>query len=140
MLKDSMIYWIDQSNWVSPMVVQTRKHDPKNLRVCVYFRWINKVTPTEPYPTPFAGKIINEVVGHECYSFMDDFLGSNQLPIAKEDHNKATFICEFGSFSYKVIPFSLKNAAIVFSKTVIKAFQEYIYKIMVLLFWWFDCL
>lgn len=83
MLKESIIYLVDQSKWESPMVVQPKKHDPKKLRVCVDFRWLNKVTFTNPFPTPFANEIINEVVGHECYSFTDGFFGYNQVPIAK---------------------------------------------------------
>ena len=53
-----------------------------------------------------------------------------QVPIAKEDQKKTTFVCEFGSFAYRVIPFGLKNAPAVFSRIVVKTFQEYIYKTM----------
>ena len=45
-----------------------------------------------------------------------------------------TFVCEFGSFTYKFMPFGLKNARVVFSQIVVKAFQEYIYKTMVVYF------
>ena len=65
MLKDGIIYPVDQSEWVSPMVVQPKKHDPKKLRICVDFRWLNRVTITYRFPTPFADEIINGVVGHE---------------------------------------------------------------------------
>ena len=66
MLKARIIYLVDQSEWASPMVVQPKKHDPKKLRVCVDYRWLNKATKTDPFPTPFADEILNEVVGHEC--------------------------------------------------------------------------
>ena len=105
------------------MVVQPKKHDPKKLRVCVDYRWLNKATKTDPFPTPYADEILNEVVGHECYSFIDGFLGYNQVPIAKEDQHKTTFVCEFRSFAYRKMPFGLKNAPAVFSKIVVKAFQ-----------------
>ena len=52
------------------------------------------------------------------------------MPIAKEDQKKTTFVCEFGSFAYKVMPFGLKNAPAVFFRIVVKTFQEYIYKTM----------
>ena len=86
------------------------------------FRWLNKVTLTDPFPTPYADEILNEVGGHECYSFIDGFLGYNQVPIAKEDQHKTHFVCEFGSFAYKKMPFCLKNATVVFSRIVVKAF------------------
>ena len=71
MIKDSIIYPVNQSEWASLMVVQTKKHKPKNLRVCVDFIWLNKLTLTNLFPTLFANEIIDEVVGHKCYSFTE---------------------------------------------------------------------
>ena len=89
---------------------------------------------TDPFSTPFVDEIINEVVGHEWYSFIDNFPRYNQVPIAKEDQENSTFVSEFGSFAYKVMPFGLKNTPSVFSRIVVKEFQEYIYKTMVVYF------
>ena len=108
----------------------TKNNDPKNLRVCVDYRWLNKATKTDPFPTPFANEILNEVAGHECYSFTNGFSGYNQVSIEKENQHKTTFVCEFGSFAYRKMPFGLKNAPAVFPRIVVKAFQEYIYKSM----------
>ena len=83
MLTTGIIYPVDQSEWERPMVVQPNKHDTKKWRVCVDYRWLNKATKTDPFPTPFADEILNEVAGHECYSFIDGFSGYNQVPIAK---------------------------------------------------------
>ena len=134
MLTTGIIYPIDQSEWASPMVVQPKNNDPTKLRICVNFRELNKVTLTYPFPTPYVDGNLNEIIGHECYSFMDGFSGYNQVPIAKEDQKKTTFVCEFGSFSYKVMPFGLKNAPAVFLRIVVKRFQEYIYKTMAVYF------
>ena len=59
MLTTGIIYPIDQSQWVSPMVVQPKKHDPKKLRVCVDYKWLNKSTKIDPFPTHFADEILN---------------------------------------------------------------------------------
>ena len=83
-----IIYPIDQLEWASQMVVQPKKHDPTKLRICVDFRELNKVTLIDPFQTPYAYEILNEVTGHECYSFTDGFSGYNQVPIAKEDQEK----------------------------------------------------
>ena len=83
MLIAGIIYPIDQSEWESPMVFQPKKNEPKKLRVCVDYIWLNKATKTDPFPTPFVDEILNEVVGHEFYSFIDGFSGYNQVPIAK---------------------------------------------------------
>lgn len=83
MLATRIIYPIEQSEWESPMVVQPKKHDPKKLRACVDYRCLNRSTITDPFPTPFADETLNEVAGHECYSFTDGFSRYNQVPISK---------------------------------------------------------
>lgn len=130
MLAASIIYPVDQSEWASPMVFQPKKHDPKKLRICIDFRWLNRATLTDPFPTPFADEILNEVAGHECYSFTNGFSRYNQVRITEEDQYKTMFFYEFGSFSYRDMPFGLKNSPAVFSRIVVKAFQENMYKSM----------
>lgn len=110
------------------MVSQPKKHDPKNIRVYVDYKWLKRATMIDPFPTPFSDKILNEVPGHECYSFIDVFIGYNQVPIAKQDQHKTNFVCEFGSFTYRKMPFGLMNAHVVFSRIVVKVFQEYLYQ------------
>ena len=134
MLAVGIIYPIDQSKWVRPMVMQPKKHDPTKLRISIDFRELNKVTLTDPFPIPYADEILNEFTGHECYSFTDGFSSYSQVPIAKEDQKKMTFVCEFGSFAYKVMPFGLKSTPIVFSRIVVKTVQEDIYKTMAIYF------
>jgi hypothetical protein len=83
MLSRGIIYPIDKVEWESPMVVQLKKHDHKKLIICVDFRGLNKLTVMNLFPTPFVDEIINEVAGHEFYSFTNGFSGYNQVPIAK---------------------------------------------------------
>jgi hypothetical protein len=134
MLVTLIIYPIDKSKWANPMVVQIKNPNPKKYRIYITFRGLNKVTLTDHFPTPFTNKIINEVAGHECYSITNGVLGYNQVPITKENQEKTTFISKFSSFAYKVIPFRLKNSPTIFSRIVVKAFQEYIYKTMAIYF------
>jgi len=44
------------------------------------------------------------------------------------------FALVFGSFAYKLMSFGLKNVAIMVLRIVVKEFQEYLYKIMVVYF------
>ena len=59
MLAAGIIYPIDQLKWAIPMVVQPKKHDPMKLRIYVNFRELNKVSLTDPFPTPYADEILN---------------------------------------------------------------------------------
>jgi len=67
-------------------------------------------------------------VGKEYYSFTDGFLGYHQVRIIEEENKNTTFIIEWGSFEYNVIPFGIKNAFAVFSWIVIESFREFIHK------------
>ena len=89
-------------------VVQTKKHDPTKLRICVDFRELNKVTLTNPFPTPYKDEILNEIAGYECYSFTDELLGYNQVPIAKEDRKKKHFYVNLAHLLTGLCLFNLK--------------------------------
>jgi hypothetical protein len=134
MLATYIIYPIKKLEWDSPMVIQPKKHEPKRLRICVEFKGLNKITIIDPFPTLFVDEIINEVASHKCYWFIDVFWVYNQDLIAKEDRENTTFVTKFGSFAYRVVTFGLKIAPIIFSNIVVKAFQKFIYKTMVVYF------
>ncbi|KAH9294860.1 hypothetical protein KI387_038448, partial [Taxus chinensis] len=50
--------------------------------------------------------------------------------IAQEDQEKTTFTTEWGSFSYTVMPFGLKNVPVVFSCIVVQAFKDFIHNFL----------
>ena len=62
------------------------------------FRCLNAVTIKVPFPIPFTERILEEVIGHEIYSFMDRFSDYSQTNIAEEDKLKTTFVVEDGRF------------------------------------------
>jgi hypothetical protein len=71
MLAARFLYPIDKSEWAIPTVVQPKKRDLKKLGICVDL--LNKLIVIDPFPKPFADKIINEVVGNECTHLHIDF-------------------------------------------------------------------
>jgi hypothetical protein len=62
------------------------------------------------FPTPFTDEVLENVGGHEVYSFTDGFSGYHQIQIAKEDHHKTAFTMEWGSYQYIVMSFGFKNS------------------------------
>jgi hypothetical protein len=58
------------------------------------------------------------------YSFMDGFSGYNQINIAPADQHKTAFICPWGTFAYKKLPFGLKNAGATFQRAMSYAFHD----------------
>jgi hypothetical protein len=59
----------------------------------------------------FLNLILYSIVGHEMYSFMENYNGYNQVKMVEEDKVKPTFILEWGAYAYNVLSFGLCNVA-----------------------------
>ena len=55
---------------------------------------------------------------------MDSFSDYNQISICPEDQHKTTFICPWGTFPYRKMPFGLKNAGATFQRAMSYAFHD----------------
>jgi hypothetical protein len=122
LLKADFIYPIHLTQWVSNPVSVNKKQG--TIRVCTDFHDLNKACPQDNFPTPFIDQIIDECAGCESFSFMDGFSGYNQIQIKHEDQHKMTFICLWGTFAYRKMPFGLKNARATFQRAMSFAFHD----------------
>jgi hypothetical protein len=43
------------------------------------------VTKKDPYPFPFTNEVMNIIIKHEVYTFLNGFLGCHQISITLED-------------------------------------------------------
>ena len=100
------------------------------LCICIDYRKLNAQTVKDPYPLPYIDTILDEVAGHEIYSFMDDFSGYNRIKLALEDKEKMAFITEWGAFAYNVMPFGLCNAPSTFQRLINIVFQDFLLDFM----------
>jgi hypothetical protein len=114
MLEFGIIELVEESEWIIPMVVQEKKQ--VGIRICIDLRKLNDAFLHDPFPTPFTDEVLENVGGHEDYSFTDGFSGYHKIKIAQEDRYKTMFATEWGSYQYIVIPFGLKNAPTIFSE------------------------
>ena len=110
------------TEWVSNPVPVDKKQG--TIRVCIDFRDLNKACPKDNYPTPFIDQITDECAGNEIFSFMDGFSRYNHITICPEDQHKTTFICPWGTFAYKKMPFGLKNVGATFQRAKSYAFHD----------------
>ena len=106
LLQAGFIYLVEDSKWVSPVVVTPKKN--RKLRVCVDYKLLNTTTKMDNFPLPFLDEILNEVAGHERYSMCDCYSSYFQISIAKEDQKKNTFITPWGCFAYRHMDVSSK--------------------------------
>ena len=58
---------------------------------------------------------------------MDSFSGYNQIKMAPEDMEKTTFVTQWGTFCYKVMPFGLKNAGATYQHVMVALFHDMIH-------------
>ena len=90
-------------------VVMVKKTSGK-WRMCVDFTDLNKACPKDSYPLPRVDILVDSTAKHQLLSFMDAFLGYNQIRIHEDDQEKTSFVTSQGLFCYRVMPFGLKNA------------------------------
>ena len=69
--KAGFIYPVEDSEWVSPVVVTPKKND--KWRVCVDYKPLNAATKRDHFLLPFQDEILNEVAGHERYTVCDRY-------------------------------------------------------------------
>ena len=78
--------------------------------MCVDFRDLNKAYPKDDFPLPHIDVIVDSTTSIVIYSFMDGFLGYNEIMMEVMDKIKIAFIIVWGAYCYRVMPFGLKNA------------------------------
>ena len=127
MVFEGIIEPIEESDWVSPMVVKDNK-TKGGIRIYLDLHKLNDTCMHDPFPNPFSDEILNNVGGHESYPFTNGFSGYHQIRIVPEDQSKNTFATESRSFQYIVMPFGLKNSLDIFLHVVVIYFKEFIHK------------
>ena len=88
------------------------------------FRDLNKVFHKDNQPTSFIDQILDNCVRDEIFSFMDGFSSYNQIQIKPKDQHETAFICPWGTFTYKKMPFNLKNVGATFQRAMSYAFHD----------------
>ena len=53
--------------------------------MCVDFTDLNKACPKDSYPLPRIDQLVDLTAGHQLLSFMDSFLGYNQIKMDEAD-------------------------------------------------------
>ena len=95
-------------------------------RVCIDYRKLNVGTRKDHFPLPFVDQMLERVVEHEFYCFLDGYSGYNQIEVVLEDQEKTTFTFPFGSFAFTKMPFGLCNAPGTFQRCMMGIFSDMI--------------
>ena len=117
---------VEYPEWLAN-VVPVPKKDGK-VRVCVDFRDLNKASPKDDFPLPHIDMLVDSTAGHPMLSFMDGFSGYNQILMALEDMENTSFITEWGTYCYRVMPFGLKNAGATYQRAATTLFHHMMHR------------
>ena len=94
--------------------------------MCVDFTDLNKACPNDNYPLSRIDQLVDSIASHKLLSFMDAFLGYNQIRMDEADQEKMSFVTNQGLFCYEVMPFGLKNAGATYQRLVNHMFRPQI--------------
>uniref|UniRef100_A0A2N9IAH4 Uncharacterized protein n=1 Tax=Fagus sylvatica TaxID=28930 RepID=A0A2N9IAH4_FAGSY len=106
-------------------VVMVKKSTGK-WRMCVDLTDLNKACPKDSFPLPRIDQLVDSTAGHKLLTFMDAFLGYNQIVLDESDQEKTSFITSRGFFCYKVMLFGLKNAGATYQRLMNRMFHDQI--------------
>ena len=115
------VYYFD---WLAN-VVMVKKANGK-WRMCIDFTDLNKACPKDSYPLPRVDVLVDSTGQHQLLSFMDTFLGCNQIRMDEADQEKTSFVTSQGLFCYKVMSFVLKNTGATYQMLMNKMFANQI--------------
>jgi len=104
------------SEWAS-LPVLVRKKDG-NLRYCIDYRALNKVTVKDAFPLPRIENCIDSLPGNQFMSTLDMTAGYWQVEVSEQDRHKTAFITKHGLFEHLRLPFGLCNSPATFSNVI----------------------
>lgn len=78
----------------------------------------------------FIDKMFERLADKSHFCFLDRYFGLHQIQVAREDQEKTTFRCPFGTFSYRGMPFGLCNALANFQLCMVSIISKYIKNII----------
>ncbi|GJW61308.1 reverse transcriptase domain-containing protein [Tanacetum coccineum] len=122
--KAGILRKVKHQTWVAnPFMV---KKSDGGWRMCVDFTNINKACLKDYYPLPEIDWKVESLLGFRLKCFLDTYKGYNQIQMAEGDEDKTAFFAGEGFFSYRKMPFGLKNAGATYQRLVDKVFQDQI--------------
>lgn len=103
-------------DWISNLVLVHKKTG--EIRLCVDFRNLNKLSLKDNYPLPKMDHILQQVFGASHMLLLDWYSSYNQILVHEDDRDKTTFTILWGTFHYAKRPFGLKNVDATFHRAM----------------------
>jgi hypothetical protein len=98
--------------------------------MCIDYQKLNKATKKDHFSLPFINEMLEQIVNHSFFCFLDGYSGYHQISIHLDDQSKITFTCPYGTYAYHRMPFGLCNAPASFKRCIVSIFSNMIEGIM----------
>ncbi|KAL0294179.1 UNVERIFIED_CONTAM: Retrovirus-related Pol polyprotein from transposon [Sesamum angustifolium] len=129
---DNGIIKPSQSSFVSPLLLVMKKDGA--WRLCVDYRYLNKLTIKHNFPIPIIDEVLNDLHGAKYFCKIDLRSGYFQIRMRKEGIPKASFITHSCHYKFLVMPFGLCDTPSTFQALTNSVFEPYPTKFVLVFF------
>jgi len=89
LIRANFICEVQYPIWLANIVLVRKKNG--QLQICVDSRNLNNACPKDDFPLPITELLVDATIGFGALSFMDGFLGYNQIKMNPEDEELTVF-------------------------------------------------
>jgi len=111
------------SPWNFPLVCVWKK-EKQDIRVCVDFRQLNKITVRPAFPMPNVDDMLNTLNGAKYFSTIDLGNAYHQVELEDESKIKTAFSTKYGQYCFKRMPFGIAAAPATFQELMVKVLGD----------------
>lgn len=112
------------SEYSSPIVLVRKKND--NIRMCIDYRSLNKITLKDNYPIPLIDDMLDRLANKTIFSLLDLKSAFYHVHVNEESVKYTSFVTPLGQYEYLRMPFGLRNAPPTFQRFVNMVFDDMI--------------
>ena len=113
---------VKYSTWLSNFVMVKKANE--KWQMCTDYTNLNRACPKDAYPLPNIDRLVDGASEFQVLSFLDAYFENNQIKMHTPNEEKMIFITEDVNFSYRVMPFNLKNASATYQRLMDRIFKQ----------------
>lgn len=120
------------SPYASPIVLVRKKNG--EIRLCVDYREINKLTIRENFPVPLIDDYLDQLRDKKYFTKLDLKNGFHHVRVSESSIKFTAFVTPFGQYEYLRMPFGLTNAPRTFQRFLVEIFSDLVRQNKLLLY------